>query len=270
MNKGAGAGMISSVALIGGAVMLSTDRWEVFFNPGGLLVVIGGVIATALVSYPMRDLKKIVQATWIVLSRDRSDVGGIVRDIQALAALISREGLDAVDEQLDSIKQPFLKDGIEMVLDQMEPEEIGMVMERRIEMTLERELAESKLLRTLAKVAPAFGMIGTVIGLVIMMMNLDMDHFEQLGQGLATALTTTFYGLLVSTLFFSPLANRLEARAEERAAEMRIITEGVVLLAKRMPATLVHHRLLAFIPPRMWSGIPSAEVTNTAMAGNLN
>lgn len=265
MNLGTPVGLIGGIALVIGSIFLATDRLEVFFSPSGLMIVIGGVIATALVSFPMRELSRLGQVTWIVLSRDKLDIGGVVRDIQALAALISREGLDALDEQVDDIQPPFLRDGVEMLLEQVEPDEIGMVMDRRIEMTVERELAEAKVLRTLGRIAPAFGLIGTVIGLVVMMVNLDMEHFDQLGVGLATALTTTFYGLIIANVFLNPLANRLEARAEERAAEMRVITEGVMMLARRMPATLVHHRLLAFIPPRMWSGIPSAQVVDMAM-----
>ena len=265
MNLWTPFGLFSGIALVLGAIVMSTDRWEVFWSVSGLAIVVGGVLATALISYPMRELARITKVIKIVLTRETGDLGAVVRDIQAMAAMISREGLDAVDEQLDQVHSPFLRDGVEMVLENVAPEEIGTVMDRRIEMTLERELGEAKVLRTLGKIAPAFGMIGTVIGLIIMMINLDVNHFDKLGLGLATALTTTFYGLVISNLLLSPLANRLEARAEERAAEMRIITEGVLLLARRMPATLVHHRLLAFIPPRMWSGVPTAETTHKAL-----
>lgn len=265
MNFGTPLGLLIGVLLIGGSILLATDQPGVFLDPHGMLLVLGGLTATAFISYPMRELKRIAQVVWIVMTRDKQDVGALVRDIQALAALISREGLDAVDEQLDSLQPPFLRDGVEMVLERVEPEEIGMVMERRIEMTLERELTEAKVLRTLGRLAPAFGMIGTVIGLIVMMLNLDVEHFEKLGEALAMALTATFYGLIMSNVILNPLANRLEARAEERAAEMRVITEGVMLLARRMPATIVHHRLLAFIPPRMWAGIPSAEIVDRAM-----
>lgn len=253
MNFATVGGFLLGLVLVVLAVMHSTDKPSIYIDVAGILLVMGGLVAAALVSFPMAELKRLAKVIGIIMTRERLDVTSTILRIQQLATVVSREGLDALDAHMGKIEPPFLRDGLEMVVDQVHPDEIMAVLERRIELTYERELVEAKILRTLGKMAPSFGMLGTTVGLVNMMSNLDFSGFEKVGAGFATALATTFYGLILAYLVFAPLANRLEARAEERVLEMRLIAEGVILIARRVPASLVLHRLQAYVPPRMWT-----------------
>lgn len=253
MNFSTVVGMIAGIALVVFAVLHSTDKISIFVDIPGMAIVFGGMVSASLVSYPGRELFRISKVLFIIFKSDSLNLTNTVLRIEKLSTTLSREGIDALEENVSKIKQPFLKDGIEMIIDQIHPEEIAAIMDRRIEFTFEREIQEVKLLRNLAKMAPSLGMVGTTVGLVTMMTNLSSGGFDKIGVSLATALTTTFYGLVLAHLVFTPLANRLETRAEERVVEMRLITEGILLLAKRVPPSLVLSRLQAYLPQRMWT-----------------
>jgi len=252
MNLSTILGFLIGAALIVGAVIIGTDNPLVFIHLPGMLIVFGGLAAASLVSFPGRELARIAKVLSLVLRNEKLDLNGTVHQIQALSGVVAREGIDALDDRVQALPPSFLRDGLEMVVDQLHPDELLTVLERRIEMTFDREMNEARLLHTMAKMSPAFGMLGTTLGLVTMMTHLDFDGFAKLGAGLATALTTTFYGLVLSHLVFTPLANRLESRADERVLEMRLISEGMLLLARRVPPSIVVHRLQAYLPPRMW------------------
>lgn len=254
MNPVTVGGFALSAVLVTLAVLHSTDKPSIYIDIAGILLVFGGLIAAALVSFPSEELSRMIKVIRIVLSKEKKDLAATIHQIQNVAGIVSREGLDALDEQISRIQPEFLRDGLEMVVDQVHPDEILAIMEKRIEFTYERELNEAKLLKTLGKMAPSFGMLGTTVGLVNMMAHLDFSGFEKVGMGFATALATTFYGLILAYLVFTPLANRLEARAEERVLEMRLIAEGVLLIARKVPSSLVLNRLQAYVPPRIWQG----------------
>lgn len=253
MNPMTIGGFFLSTLLVVLAILHSTDKPTIYVDVAGILLIFGGLIAAALISFPAAELGRMFKVIKIILTRERLDLTETILRIQHVAGIVSREGLDALDEQAPKIAPPFLRDGLEMVIDQVHPDEIMAVLERRIELTHERELNEAKILRTMARMAPSFGMLGTTVGLVNMMAHLDFSGFEKVGMGFATALASTFYGLVLAYLVFTPLANRLEARAEERIVEMRLIAEGVLLIARRVPPSLVLNRLQAYVPPRMWT-----------------
>jgi chemotaxis protein MotA len=267
MNVSTVLGLVTGLSLVFFAIFVSTDKPGVFLDLPGIAIVIGGLVAASLVSFPGRELLRIARVLILILKADRLDLTTTILRIQHLAGVVSREGLDALDGLIEKVQPPFLRDGLEMVVDQVHPDEILAVMERRIELTYEREINEAQVVRTLAKMAPSLGMLGTTVGLVTMMTHLDFSGYSRLGVGLATALTTTFYGLVLAHLVFTPLANRLEARAEERVVEMRLIAEGILLIARRVPASLVLNRLQAYVPPRMWSErVSSARMQRQAAA----
>lgn len=267
MNLATIGGFALSAVLVTLAILHSTDKPSIYVDVAGILLVFGGLIAAALVSFPGEELGRMMRVIKIVLTKENQDLTATILRIQQLSSVVSREGLDALDEQMSKVHPPFLKDGLEMVVDKVHPDEIMAVLERRIELTYERELNEAKILKTLGKMAPSFGMLGTTVGLVNMMAHLDFSGFEKVGMGFATALATTFYGLVLAYLVFTPLANRLEARAEDRVLEMRVIAEGVLLIARKVPPSLVLNRLHAYVPPRMWSAQERGGASGMRKAG---
>lgn len=145
-----------------------------------------------------------------------------------------------------------------MLVDGYDKETIREVMNNRIKNTYEQEMSSASIFRTMAKLAPAFGIIGTLIGLISMMQAMGTD-IEGLGPGMATALTTTLYGILFAHMIFLPIAIKVEKRIEERIILMSVIRDGVLYMKEKTPSAIVMHKLKSYLSPRRWASIRRRE-----------
>ena len=252
MNRSTLIGALVGFVVLTIAIFLQTRTAGisifVFWNFLSLLIVLGGVIAATFIAYPFADVLSVMKGFRLAITRDELPVGDYIRGGSARLA--------GAAEEADNY---FLEDGLRMVIDKYPPEEIREIMTSQINHTYHREMGEARIFRTMAKLSPAFGVVGTLIGLVIMMQGLDPTDtamlMKSLGSGMATALLTTFYGVLLSNLIFFPIAVKVEKRTEEKMILMNIIMEGTLLILEKMPPSLVQDRLKAFLPPRKWASI---------------
>ncbi|MCP1366949.1 MotA/TolQ/ExbB proton channel family protein, partial [Halomonas sp. BBD48] len=153
----------------------------------------------------------------------------------------------AVEKALKDTRNPFLRTGVQLVIDHTKEEEIIDLLRWRIARLKARELAEAQVFRTMASYAPAFGMLGTLVGLVNMLEIMNTSNLAEIGPRMGVALLTTFYGILLANLIFKPIAVKLERRTEERLIAMNMVLEGVSLMSKRRLPSFIEETLNSFM-----------------------
>ena len=238
----AGAGLILA-AIVGGAGLQS------FIDVPSVMIVMGGTAASALINFPLAKVLgvfSVVKKT--VLHKEPAPTREIERLVH-LAKVARSEGLLALENFTEEIKDPFLLKGIQLVVDGTEPEVLRDVLDTDLEQLENRHALGKSILDSMGAAAPAFGMIGTLIGLVTMLQ--DLTDPSSIGRGMATALLTTLYGSLIANLIFIPLAGKLGARSKSEVAIKQLIVEGVASIQAGINPRLVEEKLKSFLAPKL-------------------
>lgn len=241
----------SLLGLVLGAILMAYAIWAgggslwSFVDGPSLLLVLGGLLAAALVAFPLRVVLGIPRIVARVLFPQEDRLTEWVRSIIDLSAIARREGLLALEPRLSEVEHPFLLLGLRMAVDGSRPEAIDEVLRTEMETTAARQAEEQSLVEHLGRCAPALGMIGTLLGLVTMLGNLADP--SQLAAGMAMALITTLYGAVAANLVFLPLAERLaNANARDRLAR-EILLRGLQGIVHGEHPRLVEQELSAYL-----------------------
>ena len=239
------AGILSGLSLIVAAIFLRGDLTN-FFNIPGIMIVLGGTLASTLFTFPLKDVIKAFQAAFFVLYEPNTDPNDMVKTIIKLSNISRRQGIFT----LGKIKTNnlILKKGCNLIADGAEEDVIRNSLRTEIESLKHRHFNIQDVFTKMATFSPAFGMIGTLIGLVQMLNKLSDP--STIGPAMAVALLTTFYGSILSTLFFLPIAGKLKARTMTEVINMEIIFEGAISMLQNNNPLMVFERLSSFIPPR--------------------
>jgi len=236
-----GAGCVLVALVLGGS-------FGAYVDPMALLIVIGGAGAATLVSAPIRRVFRVHKVSLKALMHRGISPQEQITRLVTLSELARREGVLALEGALDEIDDPFLVRGVQLAIDGTDPETIRSVLETELEVLIERHEAGRSMFEQLGKYAPAFGMIGTVIGLVAMLAN--MEDPSAIGAGMAAALLTTLYGALLANLVFLPLADKLAARTSEEVLVRSMAIQGVLGIQAGDNPRHVDSKLRTFLPPR--------------------
>ena len=178
---------------------------------------------------------------------------GVVVDDAVEAADVGRKGAAELEKSVDSIKNPFFRDGVQMVVDGYSLEELTEILETRIEYREVREKTQAGLFKSMGTMAPAWGMIGTLIGLVIMLSGFGGEGgADSLGPGMSAALITTFYGAVFANLFFLPMGEKLNTRIAFTSTMQAMLVEAARLVHQKKHPLIVREKLNSFIPPKEW------------------
>ncbi len=240
-------GMLGGLLLLGSAIYLTAEDIGAFINLPGLSIVIGGTLAAALISYPFREVVRIFHVVYIVMRNEKTYTRDDMEEIVEVSRLWFGGDILATEEEMERIKNPFLRTGIQLLVDRAPPQDVQELLEWRIEQLRAKETAEASLFRSLAMYAPAFGMLGTLIGLVNMLEGMGDGDIAYIGQGMAVALLTTFYGILLANLLFKPIAIKFERRTEHRVMVMHLVMEGISLIAQKRSPAFVKAYLESFV-----------------------
>lgn len=250
-------GFLSGMGLIGWAIWSYAQEQAVnmFFSIPSLAIVLGGTIAATMLSFPLKEVLRIFGIMRVVFKKERESMAPFIDEIVDLAST-ARTSMKELEQSTSGIPHPFLRDGIQMVVDGYNEPELRDIMTTRIENRAKRERGEANVLKTMGKFSPAFGMIGTLIGLVVMLYSMGQgataDAAAQLGIGMGAALITTFYGVLLANLFFNPMAEKFESRIRKENTLQLMLIEGTVQILHRKHPLIVREKLNSFIPPREW------------------
>ena len=250
-------GIIAGTGLIVLGIYQLTPHFIVFVSLPSFLIVAGGSFAATLLSFSMTDVFSLMRSVIVIFKKQKIKMPGEVDGIVELAP-IARKSMQELEKSLSNVGSPFLRDGLHMVVDGYNPDEIREILETRIENRILREKGEANVLKTMGKYSPAFGMIGTLIGLVVMLTGMaDLagggeDPMAVLGAGMGTALITTFYGTILANLMFNPMAVKFETRIEKSNTLQMMLIEGVLLIHARKHPLIVREKLNSFLRPRDW------------------
>lgn len=239
MNPSTLIGIVASILLLGVVLFFSAADPRLFLNAPSLAIVLVGTMAATFISYPLREVVRVFGLIGTVMRNERLYTKTDMEDLINISRIWMSGDIRAVEAGLEKISNPFLKTGVQLVIDMTPDEEIMELLQWRIARLRAKEHAEAQLFRVMANFAPAFGMLGTLIGLVNLMFLLGDGDMTAIGQQMALALITTFYGVLLANLVFKPVAVKLERRTEQRVVLMNMILQGISMMSqKRGPAIM--------------------------------
>ena len=238
-------GILSGLFLIIAAIFMKGDLTN-FYNVAGLMIVLGGTVASTLLTFPLRDVLKAFKAAFFVLFESKIDSNNMVKTMIELSKISRKHGLVALSKI--SLNNTLLKKGCTLMADGAEEDIIRNALRTEIESLKHRHLNIQDVFIKMATFAPAFGLIGTLIGLVQMLNQLSNP--SGIGPAMAIALLTTFYGVLLSTLFFLPIAGKLKIRTMAEVINLEIIFEGAISILQNNNSLMVFEKLSSFIPAK--------------------
>ena len=218
---------------------------KMFLHIPSILIVFGGSVAATLISFTLKEVIGVVNVIRKAFFADTFDGSSIIEQIVTLSKKARKEGLLAIDKDVNEIEDAFLRSGMEMVVDGTEPELIRTVMETELSYTMERHKKGYQIMNSFGTYSPAFGMIGTLMGLVQMLSNLDDP--SKIGGGMAVALITTFYGSVLANLVFLPIACKLQANSGTEVVIKEMIVEGVLAIQFGEHPNTIHRKLSNFL-----------------------
>jgi chemotaxis protein MotA len=240
-------GIVISFGLVIISILIGGDGlW--FVNAPSLMIVIGGTMGATLLAFPLKDVLSVFNVAKHVFMHKCQSANELIPLISGFAKKARQEGILSFESQLDDIDDPFLVKGIQMAIDGMESSAIEEVMTTEIMYINERHRLGSEIFTTMGTFAPAVGMLGTIIGLVQMLM--QMEDPSQIGAPMAVALLTTFYGTMLANLVFLPVAGKLKTRSKQEILIKQMVLEGVISIQSGDNHRIVEQKLKAFIPPK--------------------
>jgi chemotaxis protein MotA len=231
-----------------GRITFSLNLGKNFFDFPSLFIVFGGTFCTLFASYPVDFFKRIKTHLKIVLFPREYSPMKYIDEMVALSKNARMHGLLSIETKANNIKDSFLKNSLLLVVDSVEAQKVRSLIDKELDHLEERHMRDIEMYLKGSEYAPAFGMLGTLIGLINLMKNLtDQDA---LMQNMAVALVTTFYGVILANLFFKPMASKLKARHDEEMLCKIIIFEGVMSIQDGENPNFIEEKLVRLLPDK--------------------
>ena len=237
--------VIAVLAIVVGIIMGGNPM--ALIDPVSLVIVVLGTIGAVTICFPLAKMLKLHTVILKAVFSTPTDTVAIILDLVKYAELARREGILSLENMVDEMRDPFIVRGIKMAVDGTDPELIKEIMDTELEAMMDRHAESKQILDSIAKYAPAFGMIGTLLGLIFMLQ--AMEDPSAIGPSMAVALITTLYGAMVANLFASPIAEKLTARDSEEVLAKTVIIAGVMAIQSGDNPRVVQSKLATFLSP---------------------
>lgn len=231
-------------ALTGGSVLKGAGLASLW-SPAAFVIVILGTIAAILVQTPMPTFKRAMKIVRWVFQPPAQEREAVIRQIVEWSSIARKQGLLALEAQVEAQPDAFLKKGLQMVVDGVEPEAIRQMLEIELHGQGQRDIAAAKVFEGMGIYSPTLGIIGAVLGLIAVMKNLADP--SKLGHGIAAAFTATIYGIGMANLFLLPMASKLKGVIHGQTAEREMIVEGLIAIAQGENPRNIETRLAGFV-----------------------
>ena len=249
-------GLVLGIGLIGGSMFLAGLNYGLsignFWNLESMMIVLGGTLSATAIAFRLNEVKRVFGLISFVFKKPAFQLGSIVDDVVVLGEAY-RKDRQSLEQQASNVKNRFLQDGVVFITQGVSLEDLREIMETREEYRERREANEAGLMKTLGTYSPAFGMVGTLIGLIMMLLGMGSseggDMAAQLGTSMSIALITTFYGAVLANLFFLPFAEKINSRNKENTVCGELIIEGLSLIHQKKHPIVIRDMLNSYIPP---------------------
>lgn len=247
MDIGTIAGVVLAAVLIVASVYIGGGTLGGLYDTQSVLIVLGGTTFACVASFPLAKVLKLHKIVFKAMFHKKIDVIETVRELVRYAEVARREGILALENLTSEMNDEFIVRGVKMAVDGTDPELIKVVMDTELEALMDRHAMGKKIMDAVGKYAPAFGMIGTLMGLVAMLKN--MQDPSAIGPGMAVALITTLYGALIANIVVGPIADKLAVRDAEEVLHKTMIITGVMAIQSGDNPRVVESKLLTYLPP---------------------
>jgi chemotaxis protein MotA len=241
-------GLIAGIGLVITAILMGGEP-GVFINIPSILIVGGGTIAATLINYPLSDVLSVLSTLRNAFFHKTVTPDTLIKKLVGFATIARREGILALESHAGDAGDEFLQKSVQLAIDGTAPELIKDILTTELAFMEDRHSLGQSVLTAMGTYAPAFGMIGTLIGLVQMLTTLDDP--SKIGGGMAVALLTTLYGALLANVFFLPAAGKLKVRTSNELLTKEVIIEGILSIQSGDNPRIVEQKLKAFISPAM-------------------
>lgn len=255
-------GLLAGLGIILIGIIQSGGKLYWFFNFNSLLIVLGGTFAATMVNLPLRAVGNIFNVLQNVFRGEDYDYIGIIEEIVQKAQKARKDGLLSLEADLPMMRDGFFKNGIELAINERESSRLRTFLNLEMNNISSRHVAGQEMFLYMASYAPAFGMLGTVLGLIIMMNNFSSggdgmeitasydvaERFADLLSGMGLALITTFYGVFMANMIFLPIGGKLKRRSENELMLKSIVVEGIISIHAREHPILIKEKLMTFAP----------------------
>ena len=241
-------GLILGAIVVVGSILLGGSI-AMFINMPSVVVVVFGSIASVLIAFPLGQVLKMPVVMKNAMFSKPQNLSALIEELVRYAEIARRDGILSLENHTEEMSDGFIVQGVSMAVDGTDPELIEQIMETDLENLVDRHALGKSTLDAMGKYAPAFGMIGTLIGLVAMLGN--MSDPSGIGAGMAVALLTTLYGAIIANVVFLPLADKLALRSGEEVLAKTIIIKGVMGIQAGDNPRVVDSKLRTFLPANL-------------------
>lgn len=244
-------GLIIGFCMMGGVLFVGEADVSLmeFVDPAAIMMVGGGAIAVAMVGFPMKHTLSLFSILKKTFLQPGHNVGELIDQLVSLAEAARKEGLLALENKTKDVEDAFVVLGIQLCVDGTRPEVVEQIMRTEINAIGSRHREAKKILDLIGRCGPAFGMIATLLGLILMLGNLD--NAATIGPSMAVALVGTLYGAVMANLVCIPLGEKLSYLSHEELMVKEIIMRGVLAIQAGDNPRIVQQKLCTFLPPRM-------------------
>lgn len=248
MDLGFVIGIPGMLVMVIAAILYGGFSLMLYWDLPSVLITIGCSFMALLASSRMADVSRAGKMLGVCINQPKSNIADIVKTLVTFSEKSRREGLLSLEDEIEALKDDFFKQGIRLVVDGTDPEVIKNILYSQLNGMDTRHGNGIKFWEDWGKLAPAFGMVGTLYGLVGMLAN--MGDPSAIGKGMAAALITTLYGAIMANGIFIPVANKLNVRHADETSEKEIIIEGILSIQTGDNPRVVEEKLLAFVAPK--------------------
>ena len=241
-------GFILAIGLILGSILMGTAPFSAFVDIPSMLVVVGGAMAAGMMAFPLKSFMALPMVMKKAFLNKPDDLAAIITQLVELADVARRDGLLALEGKMNEVENPIIKGGLQMAIDGNDADSIEAVMRTEMEAISKRHKEGRSIFDQIARFAPAYGMIGTLMGLIMMLS--DMSDPSSIGAGMAVALITTLYGAIVANVGFQPFAEKLGLLSKQELNAMELVVRGVLAIQSGESPRALEQRLLTYLHPK--------------------
>jgi len=252
-------GIVSGLTFIMISMILGGAGIATFVHIPSMMITVGGTLAATLINYPLHEIRGVLSTVRHAFAFELQTPAAMIELLVSYATKARREGILTLESELETVTDPFLIRGVRLAIDGTAPELIKDILTTELSYVESRHSLGQGIFTMMGTYAPAFGMIGTLIGLISMLRSLEDP--SQIGQGMAMALITTFYGALMANLIFLPIAGKLRSRTQSEVLMKEVVIEGILSIQSGDNPRIVEQKLKAFISPSMREDVQSGFKT---------
>jgi chemotaxis protein MotA len=248
MDLGTVLGLALAIGMIGGSVVMSGGTPTAFYDSAAIATVCGGMLAALFICFPISTVAKLPAVLFRLLFPQVTNTRALVEELTRIAEIARRDGMLAIEHRKEEISHPFIRLGVELAVDGTRPEMLEEVLRSEIDSLARRHREGKGMLDQLGRSAPAFGLIGTLLGLIVMLGNISDP--SSIAGGMAVALITTLYGAVLSTASLLPMAEKLAYYSRQEMVTREIIIRGILAIQAGEHPRLISQRLQVYLPPQ--------------------